>query len=258
MLVENVFATVVSYLCCPCLEVWNVTARGRPYSQRESNTHRTAARVPHLQRLQLRMGSNILAGDEYASNHINDQLADKNDGVSRVLSPVSDTSTSPSASVGVRSETQLSQRGSSSNIDSIDSVGSISGSDSNRGNLTSDNLTSENSTSWFAATEHQQHQHSQHQHQHQHVTSDTAPTLAVAPTAPLLGASAVHVMQRFPECVICLEEFSNENPAMHTLCACGENKALFHYPCLLLWLENKRTCPSCSSELFYEERLIGY
>lgn len=60
------------------------------------------------------------------------------------------------------------------------------------------------------------------------------------------------VVHRSPECVICMEEFSTENPRMPTLCACGENRTMFHYPCLLLWLEKKSTCPSCSSSLFYE------
>ena len=57
---------------------------------------------------------------------------------------------------------------------------------------------------------------------------------------------------RPPECVICMEEFTSENPRMPTLCACGENRTQFHYPCLLLWLEQKNTCPTCSSTLFYE------
>lgn len=62
-----------------------------------------------------------------------------------------------------------------------------------------------------------------------------------------------HLMQpRELECVICLEEFSKENPLIHTLCACGENKTLFHYPCLLLWLEKKNICPNCSSTLFFQ------
>jgi hypothetical protein len=54
------------------------------------------------------------------------------------------------------------------------------------------------------------------------------------------------------ECIICLEEFDNQNPAMHTLCACGENKVLLHYPCLLLWIETKNVCPTCSSTLYYQ------
>lgn len=59
-------------------------------------------------------------------------------------------------------------------------------------------------------------------------------------------------VHRPPECIICLEEFSDDNPVMNTLCACGENRALFHYPCLLLWLENKETCPNCSAQLYYQ------
>eukprot|EP01036_Dinobryon_divergens_P059295 gene59295-79123_t len=35
------------------------------------------------------------------------------------------------------------------------------------------------------------------------------------------------------ECVMCLGPFDETDPMMPTLCLCGENKALFHYPCLL-------------------------
>mmetsp|Transcript_33449 Transcript_33449/g.31919 ORF Transcript_33449/g.31919 Transcript_33449/m.31919 type:complete len:162 (-) Transcript_33449:131-616(-) len=55
------------------------------------------------------------------------------------------------------------------------------------------------------------------------------------------------------ECVICLVEFSQDNPRMPTLCACGENRAAFHYPCLLLYLENTRACPVCSQDLYYQD-----
>ena len=54
------------------------------------------------------------------------------------------------------------------------------------------------------------------------------------------------------ECVICLAEFTIENPKMLTLCACGEQRTLFHYPCLLLYLEKKKICPYCNQELFYQ------
>jgi hypothetical protein len=57
------------------------------------------------------------------------------------------------------------------------------------------------------------------------------------------------------ECVICLSEFSVHNPVMPTLCSCGENKAKFHYPCLLIWLEKKNTCPACDQTLFYQVRI---
>ena len=70
----------------------------------------------------------------------------------------------------------------------------------------------------------------------------------------LLQSHTSHT-SREPECVICLDEFDNSNPAMMTLCACGENRTLFHYPCLLLWLEKKSTCPNCSSDLYYQVSL---
>lgn len=54
------------------------------------------------------------------------------------------------------------------------------------------------------------------------------------------------------ECVICLDEFSKDNPPMLTLCACGENKTSFHYHCLLLWLQRKSTCPNCGRRLYYQ------
>jgi hypothetical protein len=54
------------------------------------------------------------------------------------------------------------------------------------------------------------------------------------------------------ECVICLGEFTKQNPVMPTLCSCGENRAKFHYPCLLLYLNKKSVCPSCNSTLFYQ------
>ena len=58
------------------------------------------------------------------------------------------------------------------------------------------------------------------------------------------------------ECVICMEAFTADNPEMRTLCACGENRARFHYPCLLSYLARSEfgsSCPSCRSPLYYEE-----
>ncbi len=57
------------------------------------------------------------------------------------------------------------------------------------------------------------------------------------------------------ECVICFDEFCDENPVMNTLCECGVNKTNFHYSCLLLWLEKKNTCPSCSGQLYYQVKI---
>mmetsp|Transcript_4832 Transcript_4832/g.7329 ORF Transcript_4832/g.7329 Transcript_4832/m.7329 type:complete len:174 (-) Transcript_4832:61-582(-) len=55
------------------------------------------------------------------------------------------------------------------------------------------------------------------------------------------------------ECVICLGDFSWEDPEVLTLCSCGMNKALFHYTCLLQWNEKHSYCPSCRGNLFFEE-----
>ena len=60
-----------------------------------------------------------------------------------------------------------------------------------------------------------------------------------------------------PECVICMDPFDDDNPEMRTLCACGENRTRFHYPCLLLYLtrpESNQSCPTCRSQLYYEEQ----
>jgi hypothetical protein len=54
------------------------------------------------------------------------------------------------------------------------------------------------------------------------------------------------------ECLICLDEFTNENPMIFTLCACGENKVFFHYPCLLLYVEKKNECPNCGTYMYYQ------
>jgi len=144
------------------------------------------------------------------------------------------------------------------------------------------------------------------------------------------GGEVRAVVENVPhECVICLEEFTRENPEMHTrkdlrgreggrervregrrvckgfekcfsphfslsllpiiflsfprheththnpVCSCGENRARFHYPCLLLYLERgsrgpqqqrrgeggrerggrqyQPLCPTCRGPLFYEE-----
>eukprot|EP00903_Cladosiphon_okamuranus_P021249 g19520.t2 len=59
------------------------------------------------------------------------------------------------------------------------------------------------------------------------------------------------------ECVICMEEFSKEDPEMLTLCSCGVNKTFFHYSCLLQWLSKHSYCPACRGYLFFEERRTG-
>ncbi|RYG66437.1 hypothetical protein EON64_09750 [archaeon] len=60
-------------------------------------------------------------------------------------------------------------------------------------------------------------------------------------------------MEHADECIICLEEFTTDNPKVKTLCNCGENRSSFHYPCLLYWLEHKASCPNCSSNIFFQE-----
>ena len=41
---------------------------------------------------------------------------------------------------------------------------------------------------------------------------------------------------------------------MHTLCSCGENRARFHYPCLLTYLDKKKAiCPTCRGPLYFQE-----
>jgi Ring finger domain len=55
------------------------------------------------------------------------------------------------------------------------------------------------------------------------------------------------------ECVVCMEPFSYENPRMPTLCGCGENKTLFHLPCLYQWVEQSSDCPNCRQKITWEE-----
>lgn len=56
------------------------------------------------------------------------------------------------------------------------------------------------------------------------------------------------------ECVICLDTFSEENPMIPTLCACGESKSFFHYQCLYAWLEKSSKCPTCGASLYFQEK----
>eukprot|EP00512_Aurantiochytrium_limacinum_P002203 CAMPEP_0171497020 /NCGR_PEP_ID=MMETSP0958-20121227/7032_1 /TAXON_ID=87120 /ORGANISM="Aurantiochytrium limacinum, Strain ATCCMYA-1381" /LENGTH=240 /DNA_ID=CAMNT_0012031201 /DNA_START=144 /DNA_END=866 /DNA_ORIENTATION=- len=61
------------------------------------------------------------------------------------------------------------------------------------------------------------------------------------------------------ECVLCLEEFSEECPAVRTLCKCGINRHSYHLRCLLAWRQRsgKTTCPVCDEELFYEDDRVA-
>lgn len=77
-------------------------------------------------------------------------------------------------------------------------------------------------------------------------------------TTPISGGSnnnvpmVATINNDTPECVICLEEFSTENPIILTLCNCGENKIHFHYPCLLYYTRKKSTCPQCNAYMYYQ------
>ena len=70
---------------------------------------------------------------------------------------------------------------------------------------------------------------------------------------PIISSDKVENIRN--ECVICLDEFSADNPPMLTLCACGENRTSFHYHCLLLWLQRKTSCPNCARRLYYQVNL---
>lgn len=58
-----------------------------------------------------------------------------------------------------------------------------------------------------------------------------------------------------PECVICLDVFSEENPRLPTICSCGFDKSNFHKACLKRWMTKRGSCvcPSCYDELFFED-----
>jgi len=71
-----------------------------------------------------------------------------------------------------------------------------------------------------------------------------------------VASNASAALEHGPECVICLGDFDDSNPVIPTLCNCGENRTLFHLPCLLLWIDKNRdkaTCPACDSQLFFQE-----
>lgn len=80
-----------------------------------------------------------------------------------------------------------------------------------------------------------------------------APPAYTIPTISTPCTTAAMTSPVVPECVICLGEFTADNPRVYTLCRCGENKTHFHYPCLLVWLDQKTICPTCSAELFFQE-----
>ncbi|OQS00583.1 hypothetical protein THRCLA_05921 [Thraustotheca clavata] len=55
------------------------------------------------------------------------------------------------------------------------------------------------------------------------------------------------------ECVMCLDNFSDDNPKIRTLCNCGVNRTNFHLSCLYEWVERDRNCPVCRAVLYFEE-----
>mmetsp|Transcript_11082 Transcript_11082/g.24702 ORF Transcript_11082/g.24702 Transcript_11082/m.24702 type:complete len:397 (+) Transcript_11082:53-1243(+) len=104
---------------------------------------------------------------------------------------------------------------------------------------------------------------------------DNVNTTSTTTTTTLLhhnnnNPNHVQVEEEEEECVICMEGFDETNPRMPTLCGCGENKTLFHLPCLYQWVEGqqqssstalshgteppqRRTCPTCRETLTWEE-----
>ena len=69
-----------------------------------------------------------------------------------------------------------------------------------------------------------------------------------------MSLSGLDVRQSEPECVICMEGFTDSDPKMLTLCECGVNKTCFHYSCLLQWVSRDPSCPACRKELMWEEQ----
>ena len=62
-----------------------------------------------------------------------------------------------------------------------------------------------------------------------------------------------------PECILCLDTFSEKHPNALSLCACGVNKNTFHLECLLEWRRKtgKANCPICENELFVDQALTA-
>ena len=70
--------------------------------------------------------------------------------------------------------------------------------------------------------------------------------------AKLLCDANEYPLDHEAECVLCLDVFTEDNPMIPTLCACGESKSHFHYQCLYAWVEKSSVCPTCSSGLFFQ------
>ena len=91
--------------------------------------------------------------------------------------------------------------------------------------------------------------------------------LASCPSDPIqMGLPAthsiatIHTHTHAATGVICLDGFTPDNPEMRTLCSCGENRARFHYPCLIEYIQRSSrrrrgppVCPTCRGPLYFEE-----
>ena len=86
--------------------------------------------------------------------------------------------------------------------------------------------------------------------------SSTKNMFSMSNKLPIIATDKIENIRN--ECVICLDEFSVDNPPMLTLCACGENRTSFHYHCLLLWLQRKTSCPNCARRLYYQVQKIFF
>jgi hypothetical protein len=65
-------------------------------------------------------------------------------------------------------------------------------------------------------------------------------------------SSSLMDLEKEPECLFCLEGFTEENPCIKSLCGCGVNKSPLHLQCLEQWRKKSTECPSCGQPLFYE------
>ena len=50
------------------------------------------------------------------------------------------------------------------------------------------------------------------------------------------------------ECVICLENFDANHPAVNKKCACGR-QTRYHLSCILSWREHSEVCPVCRQKI---------
>ena len=61
-----------------------------------------------------------------------------------------------------------------------------------------------------------------------------------------------------PECMLCMETFTEAHPKAVAVCACGVNRNNFHLDCLMEWRRNanKTNCPGCEHELFFDTSTV--